>query len=184
MCHFISAILPTGADEEAVRAVMDRFARNLDPQECKSATARLKPGERLYGTTRAHCDCGTALGTMAPTKTSKPGPFEKGLRKRRKKGWSEAKLQAWLEQAHKTEAKNERARQAQGLEAMPDAQAWLELLRELLTSGLTSRIGLLLYWVDPDWPMIGSEERVRVPLDALDTDVLLRMEEDRIYEFI
>lgn len=152
----------------------------------------MRPGEGYLLTTRGHCDCGTALGILRQERRSRPDEDEidevlaRESAKLRKKGWSAARIQRWLESKWTIHERSER-QAGQRVEShwRPDADRWLTFLREALRSGAASRAGILVHWYD------GTIEHERFPLlNRLELDVapvatddLLEMKSDTLYEF-
>src|SRR5688572_29469897 len=127
MCHFITAALPAGADAEAVASLFKSYRRALEPVDNDWVVAQLPAGDRYFLTTRGYCDCGTSLGSLT-RQCEAPRSPEDEVRKLKRKGWSEAKIERW--RAEKLAA-GERARDRQ--EAMAqhmseDAESWAALL--------------------------------------------------------
>lgn len=177
MCHYITAVLPADADEQAVAAIMERHSRLLAPQENPGVKEQLRPGERYFLTTAGYCDCGTGLGAMWREETrmaKRQSSAEREEERLRKQGWSETKIARWKADKLKFVTKQSSA-------AVGD---WETLLREVLSSGAARQISLLLHWysgpVSSNIKLLGRE---RVDIAGLSTDVLARMQEDKLYEF-
>jgi hypothetical protein len=102
MCHFITLIAPT-ADQEALRAVMERYDRAAVPIENESIARMLRPGEFQYLTTRRHCDCGSALTPSSHLGADPPDKLETEIARMARKGWSEAKIARAIHDRRKAE---------------------------------------------------------------------------------
>ena len=178
MCHYVTAVLPRTADLLSLVEIAGRHSRNLEPLRNPSIEDRLKPGERHYLTTHGHCDCGTPLGTLdrdEAIRDRRRKATDARERRLRREGWSEAKIDRWRKEKEQHPSKS----MQQG-----SVDDWLALLREMLGSGATPFIGLLLHWYDG--PLDGRIEvrgREVVRLADLDEDALGRMKEDILYEF-
>jgi hypothetical protein len=178
MCHFITAVLPGSANFYLVGDVAARFDRAWRPLASNPVLGQLRDGETYYLTTPGHCDCETVLGQATRAVTA-AGRVQK-LARLRKKGWSETKIDRWL--ADKEHADKRRHQRVTA--GTLDADRWLALLREILSSGATETIGLLMHWYSgpiSDADFIFARERV--PLLEVTPDFLLNIEEDRLYEF-
>ncbi len=143
-------------------------------------TDHLREGEGYYLTTRGHCDCGTDIGALARRPPAKK--LSRKVRKLRRKGWSEGKIQRWLESIADPVARHERLEQ----EGSPEAERWYRFLREAVTSGTARSVGLLLHVyrravVDEGVSMSG---RSRISIRDVDASFLLTLESDHIYEFV
>ena len=181
MCHFITALVPPEADRDAlIRRTGWREIEN------PSVRAQIGPADLCLLTTRAMCDCGTPLGSLAERNpAAAAGDLDAEARKRRKQGWSEAKIRRWLAEKSGQAEKQGRVEAARTEQAARDVRRWVDLLTEILHTGLTPRIGLLLHW----YRMGVETERVPIKrqewLDFADLtgDRLLRIEEDVVYHF-
>ena len=178
MCHFITAVLPGSSDHTLLASVAEKHGRNLKPQRNPSIEEQLNAGERYFLTTRGHCDCGTDLGVLRRQEKSleRRETQAKGQEEKlRREGWSEAKIARWSEQKAQHLAKPLTA---------PAATDWDELLKEMLKSGRTPFVALLLHWYDgPLEGRIQLKGREAVKADDLTPEILGRMKEDVLYEF-
>jgi hypothetical protein len=182
MCLYITAVLPAAADGSALAGIAARHGRVLKPLLNPAVQARLEAGERYFLTTPGHCDCGTALGAIrrheehAEASHSKADAEE---RKLRRKGWSEAKLARW--KAQRTDHEQSVQRKAEREES---TLPWLLLLDEMLQSGATPFVGLLLHFyagsVAEEDVQISNREVLR--RSALGPAKLGRTREDVLYE--
>jgi hypothetical protein len=103
----------------------------------------------------------------------------------RKKGWSETKVQRWLEQqqaVYEREARMETARNACAEGSDPDG--WSAILTELITEARLPYVGLLLHWYSGglNSERIHLSGRVCVAIDSELGATLYRMEEDTLYQ--
>lgn len=118
MCQFLTAVLPAGAD-------LDRAARSLAPagMTCRPLdnpnVVGLEPGEIWALATAGHCDCGTPVGQG--TGEQRSDVTENDLRKLRRKGWSDAKIDRWLAEKEKVRSKVERSTPRGQLEPIVEA---------------------------------------------------------------
>ena len=181
MCHFVTAVLPVAADVSRLDAIARRHHRQLQALANSSIEAQLLPNERYFLTTLEHCDCGTALGAHSRTKTTGTGGHNSELERLRARGWSEAKLTKWLEQKQRVSARNARVRSSQ---EAPDTSHWRRLIEEILNSGLTRYVGLLLHmYSGPLSGRIQLAGRQVVLVEDLTEELLAGVDEDVLYEF-
>jgi hypothetical protein len=211
VCLFITATLPAEARWERVEPVLARHAlrwKALENTSLKEALA----GDHYYLTTRGHCDCDTALGSLGgrisgPRRQTVAGAAGRDpeVAKLRKRGWGEAKIRRWLEQraqaaANWTRAEAVRA-ETRGTEIREaggtgEAQRWLETIRELLGGdgeggrageggARVKHVGLLLHQYG------GGLQNERITLArsetvsaaALELQTLLELQTDVLYRF-
>lgn len=173
MCHFITAVLPSSAAHGELDALARLHGRRFQPMSTPSIEAQIGPGERYFSTTVGHCDCGTPLGALA--RGGAPD-WEAQAQRLRKKGWSGAKVARSLAQK---KADFDASAAPEG-----DTRAWLDFIRAVLDSGMTSHLGLLLHMYSGslDAPIeLAGRETVRT--NALTVELLGHMREDVLYVF-
>lgn len=180
MCHFITATLPPRADVDTVRGIATSFRRAWRPIESGPVVAQLAPGETYYLTTPNHCDCGTVLGSANRDAGQEIDPAQ-SIRKLKRKGWSESKIDRWLADK-RAAAKRTHDKPLEPGEL--DSKTWNLLLSSVLESGATSKIGLMLHMYSG---LITDAEirlhRTSVSLADITPAFLEGIEEDRLYEF-
>lgn len=67
------------------------------------------------------------------------------MKKFRRQGWSEAKIERWLEQKEQTKARHQREDEARAQVSTPELDQWINFVTDLLKSGKAPRLGLLLH---------------------------------------
>ena len=178
MCHYITAVLPGSADLTSLAAVADRYGRNLTPLKNPGIEEQLKGGERYFLTTRGHCDCGTALGALGRQEKQfnrRNNSVETEEDKLRRKGWSESKISRWKEQKSQHLANPPKS---------ADPTDWEHLLTEMLKSGKTPFVGILLHFYNGSIEgRIELQGREVIKIKNLSPEALGRLEEDVLYEF-
>jgi hypothetical protein len=183
MCHYITAVFPRDADLGAVRSVLDRHKFGFGRIYNSHVQAQLRPGDVQILTTRKRCDCGTPLASESRHDKG-TAHSDTVLRKLRARDWSEARIQRWL--AEKAVAAENAARIAdeRRAEETRQVQRWLDCIAELLNSGATDRVAVLVHW----YRLHVARERIdlgqttRVSLGELSADALLEMREDALFE--
>jgi len=139
MCTYVLAVLPQSIDVAALDAIARGFGRRVSPfaNGADAIAPNLEPGERLFGTTPDHCDCGTALGKSALPlgRTFEPA---REAAKLRRKGWSEARIARAVAQAEAAHGADTRSSE--------ELARWRGFIAAALDSKLTPSIGLM--WVD------------------------------------
>lgn len=183
MCRFISAVLPGNADADAVAAIFRAHGRFFSPRRADSAiVASFAPGERLFGTTPGHCDCGTPLGSAHDASSARRDDPEIEAARLRRKGWSEAKIARAIEQ--RAEAKSRPPRPSAEPE-ITSLRVWRALIEAVLASRATPSLGLVLHGMEhpndfENFPVSGRE---RIARKLLSEAVLASMREDTLYDF-
>ncbi len=185
MCHYITATLPKETEPTSVaetfRAHQFGFKLISNPHVAR----QIEAGDWYVLTTKAHCDCGTALGSFAGQATT-VRDYQSELKKFRKQNWSEAKIRRWLEQKEQTRTKHQREDEARTHGGPRELTQWIELIADLFKLGQTRRIGLLLHWYrgDVESEPIEVLRREKVRMADLSPDRLLKMQEDVVYEVL
>lgn len=176
MCHYITLVVG-GVDAGRVDTLLRRHGRIAKPTSNPAIERVLQAGEQQFVTTNA-CDCGTALGGLYENR----GVHDHAgaISKLRSKGWSQSKIDRWLEDKRKANA-NAEARDAQ---TAPDSLAlWADVIRGLQAELNATSVGLGLHFYAgaleaEDFPVT----RV-VQSGAVQDQALQRMPEDTLIMF-
>jgi hypothetical protein len=186
MCLYITATLPRDAKLDCVAPIFETFKLSFETVSNPYVLKQLPPGEVYISTTTSHCDCGSALGSLGRSDRDEPESYEHGLKKLRRKGWSEAKIRRWLEQKAQTREKHAREDEARAGSNTPVAQSWVDFISAVLNSKCTDRVGILLhfYHMDVEGERIKIAGNERVKREGLTPRLLMEMEYDVLYEFV
>lgn len=193
MCDYITATLPAGADLVGLMPILKRHHLDFTPIPNEKVIAQLKPGETYHNTTGSKCDCGTGLGILATIHESKGESDRAVARKVRKfqsKDWSKTKIDRWLAQHEETQLNRQRAaahrEQWYREQCNSDAERWLGIVSEMIESGKTSSVGLLIHWYSRrlESERIKLKKRCRTRIADASPEFMLNMEHDVLYEFI
>jgi hypothetical protein len=185
VCNFITLIFPPGVRTDEIEVVGQKHrGRKFKLTPDNTLCSWLSAGETQFLTRNAGCDCDTSLGSRCKDKAdvaSEHESWRKEARKLQAKGWSAHKVERWLDE--KRGEQERRRRQETEDEAHLDLWAhenddWFGLLGELLDTGQTHYVGLLLRWGRDK-----IKNRVRVNLRDQGLMFLLEIEENVIYEF-
>ena len=187
VCHFITAALPKNADLSLSREIFHRHKLGFELIENPSVQETLAEGDHYILTTSGMCDCGTILGSEFREPLPSAEEMEKYARatvdKLRKKGWSEAKIQRWLNEAELNKEKERRGKEAGHYYNVGQASGWLEFITDFLNSKAAPRLSLLLhYYSGPLSERILLHRKETISLPHLNAASLLSMEEDVIHE--
>lgn len=186
MCHYITVSFPHNVNVVSVAPMFESHRFGFELISNPHVSAQLEAGDLYLLTTRGHCDCGTALGSLNGSVTPDDLSNERELKKFRKQGWSEAKINRWLEQKEQTKEKHLREAEAQAKGSTHELNQWVRLITDVLTSGYAHRVSLLLhmYHGGIESERIGILQRDKVKLTDLSPDLLMRIKEDVVYEFV
>lgn len=186
MCHFVTATLAPNTDLAAVAPIFESHKLGFKLIDNSHISVQVERGTFQILTTRGHCDCGTILGSLDGTDVTKPVNYEPEIKKFRQQGWSEAKIRRWIAQKAQTKEKEARKNEYRADGGASEAARWVALITDLLKSRGTGKVGLLVHMYSG-----GIEgERIKllgkktVSLKELNPELLMRMHEDELYEFV
>ena len=188
MCYYITATLPDSAAFDDIREIGRRHAVGLKPSLNDAVQEQLLKDERQFLTTTGHCDCGTVLGSRRQERRRakhRDSGIQRKAAKLRKDGWSESKVQRWLDQHSVIESRDDRVVAVHADRRRPEAAGWQEFVTETLLLGKARRVGLLLHWYRgfTDAERITLARRETIPLERITPDLFLDFEDDVLYSF-
>ena len=174
MCTYIAAVLPAGTDAKATGELFKKHDLGFYPIHDRPPAISK---DQLYVLTfTQNCDCGTVLG-RGYIRNPHPKEPESEIPKLRKKGWSDAKINRWLEDKtrkadpHDTRSEEELAR-------------WMATIQDIVTSGITTSLGLFVHFYNEGYDADIIKRVERVKLMDLSPELLLGLADDTLYEFI
>lgn len=180
MCHYITAVLPASADHDALDALARGYGRQFKPLSNPGVEAQLHGDEQYFITTTGYCDCGTPLGALLRNSGRLPDWSAQEQRLLRK-GWSKAKVARALAQKQEDLRTSSEASATSKLKA---PSCWVDFIGEILGSGRTSHLGLLLHMYSGS---VGSRIQLNgreiVRSTEVTGEMLGRMKEDVLYVF-
>ena len=192
MCDYITATLPAGADLVGLMPIVKRYHLDFTPIPNENVIAQLQPVETYHNATGSKCDCGTGLGSIAAaheTKGESGRAVARKVRKLQSKGWSKTKIDRWLAQNEETQLNRQRVaahrEQWYREQYTSDAERWLGIVSEMLESGKTLSVGLLIHWYSRklESERIKLKKRCRASIADVSPEFMLQMEHDVLYEF-
>ena len=135
MCIFIT-LIAKACDKEIVSDVLMQVGRRAELVDNPSLRKVIGSDEIQLLTTNGHCDCGTVLGDGPVDETQ--DKFATKISKLRRKKWSQAKIDKYIQNRKKAENKKAASR----IEQAPDsAEIWEFIIKEVRDKG-ASPIGL------------------------------------------
>ncbi len=110
------------------------------------------------------------------------------VEKLKRKGWSETKIDRWLESKQSFFEKNKRVESAYeqfGLKHTNEVDSYIDFLTTYLLSSDAPHAGLLLHWNSRHNSLeeIASRLRIAMPIGELTAETLLRMQPNVLYQF-
>jgi len=176
MCHFITLIAPTDRGDEVAKVleVYGRVARELSNPNL----ARVTPQGSAQFLTTHTCDCGTILGRTRPTPLEAASAHEKEVRRLRKKGWSDSKIERSLSDKEAALATSTARKPTDTFEL------WLNVISGLVSHQKTGHVGLYLHSYSGGLEDEPLEPKVRSAHAGVSiADSLRTLEEDELVFF-
>lgn len=171
MCHFIKLVLPAQADIPALRDVVKRHGRVLEPISEPRVDRALPRGDKVY-LTSSRCDCGTWLANQKPRRREHDEDRE--LARLRREGWSEVKILRWREQRGESVV---RKAETKAKAKEKEVEDWRALVSDLLDAKV-DHVGLLVHWVTDDVRQGPVLSRA-----SLSTEAMSNLDENVLYTF-
>lgn len=173
-------VLPPGADVENVKQVLARYHRGFETVENRHVSKLLKPREIYISPSPKHCDCGTALGSTRRLTAGEEAPgLTREVNKRKRKGWSEAKIARWQEQLENNRRANAE-REENTRETGADLDGWVNIIRDFHADVGLGYVGILLHWyrgglserIDVTRKKLRFDDHIKASLGSIEEDVL------------
>jgi hypothetical protein len=186
MCRYITATLPQVVELKSIAPIFELHKLGFKLISNPHVATQVDSHDWYILTSKKHCDCGTALGSLNHQRAAKVSSYERDLKKFRKQGWSEAKIKRWLKQKEQTQERHRREDAALSEGGGPELNRWIEFLNHLIASNLSPRLGLLLHWYHGgiESERIKIQRREKVRLSEVNPERLMRIEEDVLYEVV
>lgn len=149
MCHYITATMAPQGDESAVRRLATASLLRWEPLDNPRVIQQLPEGEKYFLTTRGMCDCGTAIGAsrrIDGTLPPRDPDLSRQIKKLEKKGWSEAKIDRWLQQTEESAHSKRQEAAARLSGPQPELERWIRFVSAVLTGNHADWIGILVHW--------------------------------------
>ena len=182
MCFYITATLPKKTDIESVRDILNRYNMVFSPIDNKTFSSQLRSGELLFRATKDYCDCDTSLGVLNQDKSYQVLLNSKKVKTLRKKKWTESQIDEWIKEKLQKKSPHSK-RSITENERQLDVERWVNFIQEILKK--VKRIGVFKHWysgsIENEELSIKRTERIN--LQDLNTNSLLNLEEDVLYEF-
>ena len=179
MCTFISLFLPASVDQAAMTRIAEAHGLTLRPQDNAAVCRQLQAGERLFLSTRGHCDCGTSVGSQARASSEQP-PGDAAA-KLRYKGWSEAKIARSLAQSQEHGLARSTQSQAR---SVAELERWHRFLTAATARNNAPYIGVLVHdYRGPLSEDMQLKPRQSVALASVAAGFIAEIERDRPYAF-
>lgn len=184
LCYYITSTLPEGTKLEDLKPIFEEFNMYFFPVNNKNIKSQLRHGELYFRTTKDYCDCDTVLGSNNPLQEYEKLLKSKKIKSLRKKKWSDEQIQDWI--MKKIRSKSHKTSQKKTLsERDEELKKWVDFILYLLEFQKLKRIGLIKHWYNTNLEdeNFKIKETKRISIDVLNSDFLLNLKEDILYEF-
>lgn len=176
MCYYLIATLPSDANINSLKPIIERHQMGFDVLENKNLSNQLPKGERLFLATKNYCDCDTVIG--CDTNKPETDNFEGEIQKLRQKGWGEAKIQRW---------KNEKSISVEIdiREQDRELNNWYDFIYEALKGNKTSYVGIIKHYYRDTVELENFEvtDIREVRIIGIKPKYLRKVEDDVYYKF-
>jgi hypothetical protein len=186
MCYYITATMAPNGDESAVRRLAKASLLKWEPLDNPGVVKQLHPGERYFLTTRGMCDCGTEIGVSLRSDGRLPDrdpDLSREIKRLKKKGWTENKIDRWIEQTKADAARKHAESEARLSGPHPEVDRWIQFVSEVLAGKHADWVGILVHWyggnVTTEAIVVGN--RRWLALHDFTEDYLLNAEENTLH---
>ena len=191
MCQYITATCGRAHNEDAIRKLAESLQLAWEPFDNPwVARHLLLSDERYFYTTRNYCDCGTQLGSRRWAESLVPlheAQIERELQKHRKQGWTETRIQRWLEQLRANEGRYREQFTGPRPEtgAGSEIDRWIEFVSGVVRGKWADWVGVLLHSYRGSQKTEELEVKPSrwLAIPELTRETLLDFEEDVLYRF-
>lgn len=157
-----------------------------EPLDNPGVIKQLCEGERYYFTTGGMCDCGTEIGMairMDAALGSREPDLSHELKKLKKKGWSESKIERWIEQTKVVATRRHEEAAARLSGPHPEVDRWIQFVSTVLKEKHAEWVGILVHWYRGglNTEGINAGNRRWLTLAELTEDYLLNADEDTLH---
>jgi hypothetical protein len=184
MCHYITGTISGEVTVQELNSVGQEFGLQFETCPNEFVQKQLKSGESYIWKRCKYCDCGTPLGTLNAKNIKRTkGISEAEIEKLKRKGWSEAKIQRFLNDKNKKEEQNDKDLEQMKLSAENGVQEWIDFCKKLFETVPIDTFGILLHWYERG---ISNERitlngRTLIDRSELAAKKMLEIEEDMLY---
>lgn len=184
MCHFITAAITSSASIDALNDIAKKYDLKFYKIKNSFVESQLPKGFFYLSKYTNHCDCGTVLGSMYHF-SNIDFDFKKEIKKLKRKGWSQTKIQRWLGDKEKNKEKLKRQSSANKQRHAPEANEWFEFIKSVVHNHDLKKFGLLLhmYRTSPETEKVKLKSIENVSIKNIEYDYLTKIRENIFYQF-
>lgn len=182
MCNFITSWICGPLDKGGLKSILD--ANGFGFHEYPDSPIKYKLKVPLYFRPgKGQCDCGSDLGDR-DRKAKREAPLEEKVALLREKGWSETKINRWVEERMRVERKGIREKNARKGSQSETVEEWWNLLNALLDTHGIKSVGILFHDYHGNQTLEDFDLRPMVKLNfaAMTAEKLCKIQTDTPYE--
>lgn len=181
MCHYISGLIQNDFNLEDLNDIGTSYSITF--ADCKNDFVRnqLDNKEKYLIKDSKYCDCGTELGSL--NRYDKKRIEKSELDKLKRKGWSETKIQRWIDDKKKVVEREQIKNNSFRSGIHSDIENWITFINDLFSQTKINKFGIILHWYsgNVNSEKIKLQDKIKIKLDDLDDQKLLLMKEDMFY---
>ena len=185
MCHYITATMGPNGDESIVRRLAKASLLKWEPLDNQGVIDQLRSGERYFRTARGSCDCGTEIGAAIRTESSPLSDLDlsRQIKKRKKQGWSDGKVDDWVEQTVAEAVRKQKETAARLAGPHYEVNHWIQFVSAVLMGNHADWIGIMLHWYRGNiaTEALAVHNRRWLTLADFTAEYLLHAEEDVLH---
>lgn len=171
MCKFITLIIQPKIEIEKFKNIFSTHNFNSSSVENQSIRQQYGKDANIIFPTKAHCDCGSVIGIPSNnlSEEEKQQRLHKQIDKLKKKGWSNIKIERWLQERYKDNKQENRE-----LEKKEECNNWIAFFKRLLADKNVKQVSILAHWYHSDilTETITLKESIKIKADDLNVTVL------------
>jgi hypothetical protein len=128
MCQFNIILTEKDTNSTVIEKLLNKNGFGYSEIKNESINSQTKELQTIIVSTKGHCDCGSILGTDQ-SKSAQTFNIEKERKKLKKKKWTDSKIERYLADKLKSQAKNEENKE---LGNSAEEDRWMKLINQLI----------------------------------------------------
>ncbi len=146
MCHFITATFSGKINLENINNVAENFSLKFQVCDNEYVKKQLQKNEAYINKFSNHCDCGTNIGISTGSKMQTQRFQKSEIDRLKKKGWTQTKINRWLNDKKKNDEKIEQDNANLLNEKSFELENWIGFFQALFSKPDIEYFGLMLHW--------------------------------------
>lgn len=145
MCQFNTATMAPGGNGELVRHLARQSRLKWEPLGNAFIVKQLERGETYFFTTWGMCDCGSEVGRASreAAPDDELGDRSRDIKKFRKLGWSETKIERWIDQQKQDRVRKKVEWEARHATTGEEIDRWIAFTKRVIEQDAARWIGVM-----------------------------------------